>query len=628
MSSRRAIGIDLGTVYSCVAVFQNGNVEIIPNEQGNRTTPSFITFTNNERLIGDEAKNQISMNPKNTIFGFKRLIGHKFDDATVQADMKHWPFKVINDRDKPKIQVEYKNQIKLFTSEELSSMILANMKDIAEIYVGKKISEAVISVPAYFNDSQRQAIKDAGAIAGLNVLRIINESTTAAIAYGFVKKISGEQNVLVFDLGGSNVNVTILNIEEGIIEVKSTTGSTYLGGEDFVNRMVEYFVKEFKRKYNRDLLHNKRGLRRLHTACECAKITLSSSCQASIEIDSLHEGIDFYSKITRECFEELNADLFRSTLQLIEKALHDARMNKTSIDEIVLVGGSTRIPKVQKLLQDFFYGQELSKLMNPDEAIAYGAAVQAAILTGDKSEELKDFCLYDVGIETVDCIMTTLIKRNTSIPTKQTQTFSLTSFPKSQSGINIKVFEGENSMTKDNNLLDSFEFSDISLNSGDGLEIEVTFDIDANSILLVSVSDKTSGKEKRITITNKKECLSKDEIEYMISDAEKYKKEDKIRRNRIEVKNSLESYCCNMKTTINDEKLKDKINIYDKKKMLNALENILTWLEKNQFAEQEEFENKLNDVEKLCSSIMKKPYLDENDTGKMSGEFSHGEPSE
>ncbi|CAF4745786.1 unnamed protein product [Rotaria sp. Silwood1] len=604
MANSIAIGIDLGTVYSCVSVFQNGKLEIISNEQGNRTTPSCVEFTNNERLIGDAARSQISINSKNTIFGFKRLIGHKFDDATVQADMKHWPFKVINDRGKPKIQVEYKNQMKLFTSEELSSMILANMKNIAEIYLGKNVSEAVLTVPAHFNYSQRQAIKDAGTIAGLNVLRVLDESTAAGIAYGFDKRMSDERNVLVFDLGGSNVNVTILKIEEDIFKVKSTAGSTHVGGEDFVNRMVEYFAQEFKCKYNKDLQGNKRTLRRLHTACECAKLTLSSSCKASIEIDSLHEDIDFYSTITRHCFEELNIDLFHSILELIEKALRDARVNKANIDDIVLVGGSTRIPKVQQLLQDFFNGKQLNKLMNPDEAIAYGAAVQAAILTDNQSEAIKNVLLLDVapfslGIETVNGVMTTLIKSNTEIPTEETQTFSLTSFPKSQSGIIIKVFEGENPITKDNHLLDNFEFSGMLLNSDDGLEIEITFDIDAKNILTILVSDKTSGKEKRMTFTNKSEHLSKDEIQRMIVDAKIYKKEDEIQRNRIRVKNSFESHCFNMKAKINDKNLKDQINVYDKKKMIDAIDNILTWSETNQFAEQEEFENKQNDVETL-----------------------------
>ncbi|CAF1325763.1 unnamed protein product [Rotaria sordida] len=595
----RAIGIDLGTVYSCVAVFQHNNVEIIPNDQGNRTTPSYVAFTDSGRLIGDEAKNQVARNPNNTIFDAKRLIGRKFNDATVQADIQHWPFLVINDNGKPKIQVEYKNKIKLFTPEEVSSMILTKMKNIAEAYLGKKVSEAVITVPAYFNDSQRQATKDAGTIAGLHVLRIINESTAAAIAYGLDKKVTNGQNVLIFDLGGSTFNISILIIEQDLLEVKSTAGNTHLGGEDFLNRMVAYFIQEFKCKHNRDLTQNKRSLCRLRTACERAKITLSSSSIASIEIDSLYDGIDFHSKICRAWFEELNADLFCSTLELVEKALRDAKIDKDNIHDIILIGGSTRIPKVQQLLQNFFNGKELNKSLNPDEAVVYGAAVEAAILTGDYSEKVKDLLLLDVtslslGIETEGGVMTVLIKR-------------------------------DRSMTNDNHLMGSFELSNILPALRGVPQIAVTFNIDTNSILNVSAMDKTSGEEKKIIITNDKVRLSKDEIERMIVDAENYKKEDEIQRDRIATKNSLKSYCFNTKTMINDEKLIDRINDYDKKKITGIIEDALKWVEISQLAEKEDIEYKLKEVEKIiCTSLISKVRQDENGIGKIPERLSGG----
>ena len=532
-----AIGIDLGTTYSCVGVYQNDRVEIIANDQGNRVTPSYVAFTDSERLIGDSAKSQTAMNPTNTVFDAKRLIGRHFNDSTIQADMKHWPFEVKGDSDgKPHVHVSFKGEAKKFSPEEISSMILTKMKDIAEAYLGTEVAKAVVTVPAYFNDAQRQATKDAGKIANLDVIRIINEPTAAAIAYGLDAQDEKEKNVLIFDLGGGTFDVTLLTIVGGLFEVKATNGDTHLGGEDFDNRMVAHFMEEFKRKHKSDMAGNHRAVRRLRTACERAKRSLSSVAQATIEIDSLFDNVDFQATLTRAKFEEMCADLFKNTLNPVERVMTDSKMDKRAVHDVVLVGGSTRIPKIQSLVSEFFGGKELNKSINPDEAVAYGAAVQAYILTGGKSKATEGLLLLDVtpltnGIKVVGDVMAPLIKRNSTIPCKKSQIFSTNE--NYQTVVQIEVYEGERAMTTDCHKLGQFDLTGIPPALRNVPQIEVTFEIDANGILNVSALEKGTGKGQSITITNDKGRLSQMDIDRMLGDASKFE-EDRITKARVE----------------------------------------------------------------------------------------------
>lgn len=614
------IGIDLGTTYSCVGIFQNGKVEIITNEQGNRITPSYVAFTNSERLIGDAAKNQVSLNPENTVYDAKRLIGRKYSDPVVKADMKLWPFKIVNKEGKPYINVKFKEKNMMFAAEEISAMVLTKMKDIVETYLGTKITHAVVTVPAYFDDSQRQATKDAGMISGMTILRIINEPTAAAIAYGLDKN-NKEMNIIVYDLGGGTFDVSLLTLDEGVFEVIATNGNTHLGGEDFDHKIVDYFVKSFKRKYKLDIKKNIRSLAKLRSEVEKAKRALSSTHQVKIEIEAFIDGIDFSEVLTRARFEELNNELFRKTLKPVATVLKDAGMKKSDVDEIVLVGGSTRIPKVQKLVKDFFNGKEPNRGINPDEAIAYGAAVQAGILQGNNDGVLKEVLLIDVtplslGIETVGGILTKLIEKNSVIPTKKTQIF--TTYQDNQPAVSIQVFQGERAMAKDNINLGEFELTGIPSAPRGQPQIEITFEMDANGILQVSAKDKSNGNRKSIIISPDKGRPSEAEIDQMLKTAKEFEDEDRVIRETIEAKNNLESFAFNLKSQLED--ISKQISENDKDIVEEAINDVLEWISNNSDVDKEDYDERKKKLEKIVNPIIQE-YMQKSETEMTNNNF-------